>query len=130
MTDPTRVASLPQGWHTVTPRIVVRNVIGLVAFLKHVFGATGEVEENRPSVIWLGDSPLMISEAGIRAPAPAFFYVYVVDTDATYRQAIAAGARTIEEPFNTPYGDRRCMVEDAWGNNWQIATYKASENIA
>jgi uncharacterized glyoxalase superfamily protein PhnB len=33
-----------------------------------------------------------------------------------------AGARSLEEPFDTPYGDRRCMIEDKWGNTWQIAT--------
>jgi uncharacterized glyoxalase superfamily protein PhnB len=47
---------------------------------------------------------------------------YVADTDATYQRALNAGARSLEEPFDTPYGDRRCMVEDKWGNTWQIAT--------
>jgi hypothetical protein len=45
---------------------------------------------------------------------PAFLCVYVNDSDATFRRAIEAGARSIEEPFNTPYGDRRCMGEDEW----------------
>jgi uncharacterized glyoxalase superfamily protein PhnB len=53
---------------------------------------------------------------------PAFFYVYVSDTDATHQHAVDAGALTLEAPFDTPYGDRRCMVEDEWGNTWQIAT--------
>jgi len=65
----------------------------------------------------------MISDAGVRSPTAAFLYVYVSDTDATYRRAIEAGARSLEPPFDTPYGDRRCMVEDHWGNNWQIATH-------
>jgi PhnB protein len=47
---------------------------------------------------------------------------YVNDADATYQRALNAGARSLEEPFDTPYGDRRCMVEDKWGNTWQIAT--------
>ncbi len=102
----------------------------LVAFLKHVFSAAGEVREDRPSVIWIGDSAVMVSDAGVRQPGPAFLYVYVSDTDATYRRAIEFGARVIGQPFDTPYGDRRCMVEDEWGNNWQIATYAASKNGA
>ena len=53
----------------------------------------------------------------------AFLYVYVDDTDAAYRRAIDAGARSLEEPSDMPYGDRRCMVEDRWGNTWQIATH-------
>jgi len=65
---------------------------------------------------------LLISEAGVRNPMAAFLYVYVNDADATYRAAIEAGARSVEEPVDTPYGDRRAMVEDNWGNTWQIAT--------
>jgi len=65
----------------------------------------------------------MISDAGIRSPMTAFLYVYVNDTDATYQRALDAGARSLEEPSDMPYGDRRCMVEDKWGNTWQIATH-------
>ncbi len=52
---------------------------------------------------------------------PAFLYVYVDDADAAYRRALAAGAVALEEPFDTPYGDRRAMVRDPFGNVWQIA---------
>jgi uncharacterized glyoxalase superfamily protein PhnB len=68
----------------------------------------------------------MISDAGVRNAMPAFLYVYVADADATYRSAIKAGARSIEEPVDTPYGDRRAMIEDRWGNTWQIATAKSA----
>ena len=114
---------VPKGWHTVTPRIVVRGTRELVGFLASVFGATGEFQESRPSEILIGDSIVMISEVGVRGHTPAFLYVYVADTDATYARAITAGARAAEQPFDTPYGDRRCMVEDQWGNTWQIATH-------
>ena len=69
----------------------------------------------------------MISDAGIRSPMTAFLYVYVSDIDATYERAIQAGARALEEPSETPYGDRRCMVDDEWGNTWQIAAYANAE---
>jgi PhnB protein len=120
----TRDRSLPEGWHTVTPRIVVRDARRFVEFLMRVFDATGEFQETRPSEMWIGDSPVMVSEAGVRACAPAFLYVYVDDADLTHQRAIEAGARTMEAPFDTPYGDRRCMVQDEWDNNWQIATYR------
>lgn len=55
---------------------------------------------------------------------PAFLYLYVDDIDTTYQRALAAGAVSLEEPTETPYGDRRGMVEDPCGNVWQIATYK------
>jgi len=117
-----RPRAAPEGWHSVTPRMVARGAEELVAFVKRVFQATGEYRSDVPSVIKIGDSPIMISEAGVRAPMGAFLYVYVPDTDEVYRRAVAAGARVLEEPSLTPYGDRRCMVEDRWGNTWQIAT--------
>lgn len=54
---------------------------------------------------------------------PAFLYVYVADTDKTYQRALKAGATSLEEPADIPYGDRRGMVKDRWGNIWQIATH-------
>jgi PhnB protein len=115
--------SKPEGWHSVTPRIVVPDARGLVAFLKDAFGATGEYRQESPSEIRIDDSVVMISEAGLRNPMRAFLYVYVSDADATYRRAVEAGARSLEEPADMPYGDRRSMVEDNWGNHWQIATH-------
>jgi PhnB protein len=120
----------PEGWHTVTPRIVVHEANQLVEFLKQVFGATGEYRQARPSEVRIGDSVVMISDAGIRSPMTAFLYVYVNDTDATYRRALEAGGRALEEPSNVPYGDRRCMVEDKWGNTWQIATHLGEGDAA
>jgi len=114
----------PEGWHSLTPRIVTDDPGRLVEFLRGVFGATGELPADRPAVIRIGDSNLMISGSGPRPPTPAFLYVYVDDADACYHRALAAGARPLEAPLDTPYGDRRAMVEDRWGNVWQIATYR------
>ena len=123
MKDANRPTFAPEGWHTVTPRIVVDDAKQLVEFIKEVFGATGEYREARPSEVRIGDSVVMISNAGIRTAMTAFLYVYVSNADATYQRALNAGAHSLEEPFDTPYWDRRCMVEDKWGNTWQIATY-------
>jgi uncharacterized glyoxalase superfamily protein PhnB len=114
--------SAPPGWHTVTPRIVAHDAKALVEFLARVFGATGAYQKTAPSAIRIGDSQILISDAGERNPMTAFLHVYVADADATHQRAVEVGARTIEEPFDTPYGDRRSMVEDLWGNTWQIAT--------
>jgi PhnB protein len=113
----------PEGWHTLTTRIVVHKVPQFVEFLRRVFGAIGDYTPDLPTVMSIGDSMVMISEVGIRKPTPAFLYVYVEDADEIYRRAIDAGATSLEEPSVMPYGDRRGMVEDAWGNIWQIATY-------
>jgi len=121
---PLEANNIPEGWHTITPRIVVHRAREFMDFLKVVFLATGDYQDQRPTVVQIGDSKIMVTDAGIRSPAPAFLYVYVANTDETYQRALEAGVKTIEHPVMTPYGDRRCMVEDRWGNTWQIATYQ------
>ena len=113
----------PHGWRTVTPRIVIGDVAGLVGFLKAEFNATGEYRVGMPAEIMLGDSIVMISDGGGRRETmPAFLYVYVEDADEAYRLAVDAGAESLERPMDMPYGDRRATVLDRWGNTWQIAT--------
>lgn len=109
------------GFQTVIPRLVVSDLVAAVAFLRTVFGATGDVEPGRPAEIRIGESLLLVSAEGERALFPAFLYVYVDDADATYRRAVDSGATSLEPPSNTPYGDRRAMVRDPSGNVFQIA---------
>lgn len=103
------------------PRMVVADVAGAVAFLRDVFGASGEVKSDRPAEVDLCGSTIMVSAAGERELFPAFLYVYVDDADAAFERAMTAGARSIEDPVDTFYGDRRAMVEDPFGNVFQIA---------
>ena len=119
--------SIPEGWRSVTPRLVVHDPAKLVDFLKKAFGASGDFTADSPSVVRIGDSIVMISGIGPREPMPAFLYLYVDDVDATYQRALEAGAVSLEEPADMPYGDRRGMVRDPCGNDWQIATHKGSE---
>ena len=114
-------SKLRRGYRSITPRIVVRDAPGLIAFLRDVFGGTGEAQSDRPAEIRIGDSLILVTPAGAREPFPAFLYVYVGDADAVYRRALSAGAETLEAPLDTPYGDRRAMVRDPFGNVWQIA---------
>jgi PhnB protein len=116
------VTHIPEGWHTVTPRITVEGAAELVKFLNHTFGAVGDFRSDRPSEIRIGDSVIMVANSGVRDPMPAFLYVYVDDVDMTFRRALEAGATPLEDPRVVPYGDRRAMVRDRWGNLWQIAT--------
>ena len=109
------------GARTVIPRMVVADLDGAVRFLRDVLGGSGEVQAGRPAEVRIGDSLVMVSQAGERDLFPAFLYVYVTDADGTYRRAVAAGAETIEAPLDTPYGDRRAMVRDPYGNVFQIA---------
>lgn len=120
--DPSRFA--PEGLPTVIPRIVVGQARQLVDFIREVFGAEGDYRSDIPTFLRIGGSFVMVSEVGIRNSSPAFLYVYVADTDSTYRRALGAGAKSLEEPSEQVYGDRRAMIEDRWGNTWQIATHR------
>jgi uncharacterized glyoxalase superfamily protein PhnB len=109
------------GYSSITPRVVVDDVEAQVRFLRAVFAATGDVEPGRPAEVRVGDSVIMISSTDERDPFPAFLYVYVDDADKVFERAVDAGATVIEEPLDTPYGDRRAMVRDPFGNVFQIA---------
>lgn len=104
--------------------MVVADVAGEVNFLRTVFAATGEVNVDRPAEMRVGDSLVMVSETGERDAFPAFLYIYVDDADRAYVRAVAAGAVSLEPPLDTPYGDRRAMVRDPFGNVFQIAHRK------
>ena len=119
----------PEGWHSVTPRLVVQDTARLVEFLKEAFDATGDFQAEIPSVIKIGDSLVMVSGVGPRDAMPAFLYLYVDDIDATYQRALRAGAVSLEEPQDLPYGDRRGMIEDPCGNVWQIATHIGNDSV-
>lgn len=115
-------SAAPAGFHSVTPRMVVSDANAAVEFMRAVFGATGSVVAGRPVELRIGDSVVMVSEAGERDAFPAFLYIYVDDADDVYRRALTAGAVIVEEPWDTPYGDRRAMLRDAFGNLYQVAT--------
>jgi len=118
------VKPVPEGWHTITPRLFAADAAGLVDFLKHAFGASGEFRNDGPSAIHIGDSIVMVSEAGVRDAMAAFLYIYLDDADGAFRRAVERGATVIEKPQDMFYGDRRAMVRDPFGNTWQIATHK------
>lgn len=111
----------PPGYRSITPRMVVSDAAGAVEFLRATFDAVGEVEVGRPAEVRIGDSLVMVTPADERELFPAFLYVYVEDADLVYRRALDAGAASLEAPLDTPYGDRRAMVRDPFGNVFQIA---------
>jgi PhnB protein len=115
---------IPAGWPALIPRIAVEDHEALVGFIQHVFGAGGRFQPERPSELRIGDSLLMVGSTVDRQSMPAFLYVYVEDADLTFRRALDRGSASIEEPQDMPYGDRRAMIRDPWGNVWQIATHR------
>lgn len=120
---------IPEGFHTVTPYLAVRGAAGLVDFLVAAFDA--EVRDRvalpdgtvRHAEVKIGDSMVMIGDVGDeREPNRCCLYVYVPDTDATYRRAMEAGATSILAPQDQFYGDRNGGVTDPCGNQWWIGT--------
>jgi len=102
----------------------------VIEFLKRAFGAEelGRFASPegviRHAVLKIGSSQLELGEAhGPYQPMKSMFYLYVPDCDTLYHRAIAAGATSISEPKDQPYGDRSGGVRDAFGNQWYIATH-------
>lgn len=122
------VKPIPEGFHSVTPYLLVEDGAKLIAFLEQAFGAEQfERMENpdgtvRHAQVKIGDSFVMLG-APLGDPMPASLYLYVPDCDATYERALAAGATTLMEPEDQFYGDRGAGVTDPCGNLWWIGTH-------
>jgi len=102
----------------------------VIHFLKRAFGAREIAKYASPdgvvhhAVVRVGSSMVEMGEShGKYPPMPTMFYLYVEDVDRTYRSALAAGATSMSEPADQPYGDRSAGVKDVFGNQWYIATH-------
>ena len=127
---------IPDGYHTVTPYLVVRGAAKTMDFAKKAFGAEviGEPLKRPDGAIMhaelkIGDSRLMMSDADERhPPMPSMLHLYVPNVDTTYQRAVAAGGTSVMEPMDQFYGDRSGGVKDPAGNHWFIGTHK--EDVA
>jgi PhnB protein len=121
---------VPKGLFSVNPYLHPRRAEPLIGFLKRAFGAEEVARYASPdgvvhhAVVRVGDSMLEMGEAhGKYDTMEAMFYLYVPNMEAVYRQALAAGATSFQEPTDQPYGDRNAGVKDPFGNKWYIATH-------
>jgi len=121
---------IPEGYNTVMPYLIVKDGLGLIQFLKDVFGATEKeihyTEDGNQlmhgEVIINNDSCIMISEASDKFPVQnAGMYINVGDADETYNKALEMGATSIMKPANQPYG-RSGGVTDPHGNVWWLTS--------
>ena len=124
------VKPIPAGYRTVTPYLVVPGAARLIDFLKQAFNAKEmhRMTHTNGSImhaeVRIGDSRVMIGEPAGQSPTmPAMLYLYVKDTDATYKSALAAGGTSLKEPSDQFYGDRNAGIQDPCGNRWWIATH-------
>jgi PhnB protein len=120
----------PKGLNNVNVYMHPLRTEPVINFLKRAFGAREIAKYASPdgvvhhAQIRVGDSVVEMGEAhGKYPPMPTMFYLYVPDCDAVYQRALQAGATSIAEPVDQPYGDRSGGVKDAFGNQWYIATH-------
>jgi len=124
------VKPIPDGYHSITPILMVDDAGKLIEFLKQAFGAREKERFTDPTgkiahaEVTIGDSIVQLSDAmGEWKPIQVPLLLYVTDTDATYRRALKAGATSVREPMDAFYGDRTAGVKDFFGNSWWIATH-------
>jgi PhnB protein len=120
----------PEGARTVQPYLHVREAHKMVPFVEAALGAKAAGVAESPegailhATIEIAGATFEIAEAyGESQPSPHYLHVYLPDTDATYTQALAAGAMSVTPPNDAPYGDRAATVKDPFGNTWFLATY-------
>lgn len=124
------VKPIPEGYHTVTPSLIVKDAAKLIDFMREAFDAKeihrfddaeGKVAH---AEIKIGDSLLMIGESNEEfPPMPSMIHLYVENADAVYESALKAGAETVKELADQFYGDRSGCVKDSFGNQWWIGTH-------
>ena len=124
------VNPIPEGYHTVTPYLIIPDVKGLITFAEEAFGARDAhtIPDNEGRIMHaemrIGDSVIMMGQSNENfPPMPAMLHLYLEDVDGAYERALAAGATSTREPQNEFYGDRTAGVQDAYGNQWWLAAH-------
>jgi PhnB protein len=132
------VKSIPDGYHSVTPYLTIRNAADALDFYKRAFGAAElfRMADRNGKVghaeIRIGDSPIMLSdecpETSARSPesiggSAVAIHLYVDDVDALVQRAVEAGAKVVRPVENQFYGDRGGMLSDPFGHMWWVSTH-------
>ena len=130
MRSVTKPKPVPQGYHSVTPFLIVDGALKLIEFMKRTFNAEDEETVRGPdgriahAELRIGDSVVMLSDSTAKYPPVASqVYVYLEDVDKAYLRALDAGGVSLQEPADQFYGDRNAGVRDPTGSAWWIATH-------
>jgi PhnB protein len=130
---------IPDGYHSVTPYLIINGAADGIEYYKKAFGATELFRMPAPegkighAEIKIGDSPIMLAdefpEMGYKSPqslggSPVSIMIYVEDVDTVFNQAIAAGGKEQRPVKDQFYGDRMGTLEDPYGHLWHVATHK------
>lgn len=129
---------IPDGYHSIQPYLMFKNCADAIAFYTKAFGAKEKfrMPDAKGRIghaeIEIGDSVVMMADEAPQMEAfsvehfggsPISLLIYTGDCDAMYAQALAAGAKSLREPTDQPYGDRMSGVADPFGYKWWIATH-------
>lgn len=121
----------PKGFSTLSPYLVLKDVIGFMEFSQKILGARlleQTVDKDgfiKHAALKIGNSVLMVGAGWQDADLkPGYMHLYIPNVDATYQLAIQAGSTTIETPAMQPYGDYRAVFKDRRGNVWWIAQHR------
>jgi PhnB protein len=126
--QPRAVNYIREGFHTVTPYLIISDAARWIEFAKQAFGAEEKFRAQRPGTdtimhaeLQIGDSMIELADANPQFPAmPATLSLRVSDPDLVFHDAIAAGATEFQPMKNQPYGTRGGTVRDASGNDIHI----------
>jgi PhnB protein len=132
------VKKVPEGYHSITPYLIIKGATAAIDYYKKVFGATERMRMDGPAgtighaELVIGDSTVMLADEfpdmGHRSPksiggTPVSLVLYLDDVDAVFKRAVDAGARSVRPVENQFYGDRMGTLEDPFGHMWSIATH-------
>src|SRR4030088_3226185 len=133
------VSPIPDGFHSLTPFLVVHDGVAAIEFYKRAFDAIEDSRLSMPdgkighAALSIGDSKLMLSDefdySPCRSPhavggSTVMVHIYVEDVDAVFARAVDAGAVVTMAVADTMWGDRLGSVRDPFGHCWSIATHK------
>jgi len=125
-----------RGIRSVTPYLAVRPAVELIEFVRRAFGAHELLRTTGSgggvhAEVRIGDTRVMIGGGGAwgGTPTPTALHLYVPDADRVYQAALDAGADSLREPVDQPYGDREASVKDMAGNHWYIATHQTGSHV-
>jgi PhnB protein len=133
-----KVKPIPEGYHTITPSLVIRGAAAAIEFYKKAFGAKEIMCMKGPggmvghAELQIGDSKLMLSDEfpnmGTQSPlalkgSPVALFLYVDNVDAWFQKAVAAGAQVTMPLADMFWGDRFGKLKDPYGHDWALATH-------
>ena len=135
-----KVSPIPEGYHSITPYLIIKGAAQAIEYYKDVFGAVEVFRMDQPdgkvghAELKIGDSRIMLadektnmgvghSSAASIGASPVSLYLYIPNVDGVVERAVAAGAKLVKPVQDQFYGDRSGFIQDPYGHLWCVATH-------